>query len=160
MTVDRITGPLDGANLRIGIVQSRFNVDLCDGLREACLAELARLGVSDSGTLVVSVPGALEIATALSQLGRSGEFDALIALGAIVKGDTYHFEVVCNESAAGVTRVALDLGLPIANAILTTYTEAQAEERVQVKGREAAQVAVEMANLAASIDALSDGAGE
>ena len=147
MTVDRITGPLDGANLRIGIVQSRFNVDLCDGLREACLAELARLGVSDSDTLVVSVPGALEIATALSQLGRSGEFDALIALGAIVKGDTYHFEVVCNESAAGVTRVALDLGLPIANAILTTYTEAQAEERAAVKGAEAAQVAVEMASL-------------
>ncbi len=157
MTVDRITGALEGAQLRIGVVQSRFNVALCDTLREACLAELALLGVSEADTLIVTVPGALEIPTALLHLGRSGEFDALIALGAIVKGDTYHFEVVCNESAAGVTRVALELGLPIANAILTTYTDAQAEERAAVKGAEAAQVAVEMANLAAAIDALSDG---
>ena len=160
MTVDRITGPLQGTHLRIGIVQSRFNVALCDTLRDACLAELSRLGVGEADTLVVTVPGALEIPTALARLGQSGEFDALIALGAIVKGDTYHFEVVCNESAAGVTRGALDLGLPVANAILTTYTEAQAEERAAVKGAEAAQVAVEMANLVAAIEALSDGGAE
>lgn len=156
MTVDRITGALDGADLRVGIVQSRFNLEVCEGLRDACLAELARLGVAEADILVCTVPGALEIPTALLQLGRSGEFDVLIALGAVIKGDTYHFEVVCNESAAGVSRVALELGLPVANAILTTYTEAQALERSAEKGADAGRVAVEMANLATAIDAISD----
>ncbi|MGE0802972.1 MAG: 6,7-dimethyl-8-ribityllumazine synthase [Lautropia sp.] len=156
MTVDRITGALDGDQLRVGIVQSRFNADICEGLRDACLAQLQALGVATADTLLCTVPGALEIPTALQQLGRSGEFDALIALGAVVKGDTYHFEVVCNESAAGVTRVALELGLPVANAILTAYTEEQARARMAEKGAEAARVAVEMANLAAAIEAISD----
>jgi len=156
MTVDQITGDHDGADLRVGIVQARFNPAICDGLREACLAELLRLGVAEADTLLCSVPGALEIPTALLQLGRSGEFDALIALGAVVKGETYHFEIVCNESAAGVSRVALELGIPIANAILTAYNDEQALSRATEKGAEAARVAVEMANLAAAIDSLAE----
>ena len=106
--------------------------------------------------LLCSVPGALEIPTALLQLGRSGEFDVLIALGAVIKGDTYHFEVVSNESASGVSRVALELGIPVANAILTAYTEEQAQVRAREKGAEAARVAVEMANLAAAIESLGE----
>lgn len=155
MSVDMIVGEHDGAELRIGVVQSRFNAPVCDALRESCVAELARLGVADGDVLVASVPGALEIPLALMHLGRSGEFDALIALGCVVKGDTYHFEVVCNESAAGVTRVALDLGIPVANAILTAYTDEQAHARAREKGAEAARVAVEMANLGGMIDDLA-----
>jgi 6,7-dimethyl-8-ribityllumazine synthase len=156
MTVDLITGDHDGADLRVGIVQARFNPAIGDALREACLAELLNLGVVEADTLLCSVPGALEIPIALLQLGRSGEFDVLIALGAVVKGETYHFEVVSNESAAGVSRVALELGIPIANAILTTYTEEQALARAAEKGAEAARVAVEMANLAAAIESLAE----
>ena len=156
MSVDVITGELDGADLRVGIVQARFNPAICDGLREACLAELRALGVAEADTLLCSVPGSLEIPGVLLQLGRSGEFDALIALGAVVKGETYHFEIVCNESAGGVSRVALELGIPVANAILTTYTEEQALARAAEKGAEAARVAVEMANLAAAIESLAE----
>ncbi len=157
MTVDQITGGHEGADLRVGIVQARFNEAIGNGLREACLAELLALGVAEADTLLCSVPGALEIPTALLQLGRSGEFDVLIALGAVIKGDTYHFEVVSNESAAGVSRVALELGIPVANAILTTYTEEQALARATEKGAEAARVAVEMANLVAAIESIAEG---
>jgi 6,7-dimethyl-8-ribityllumazine synthase len=156
MSVDVLTGDQDGSDLRVGIVQARFNPAIGDALRDACLAQLRELGVAEADTLLCSVPGALEIPTVLLQLGRSGEFDALIALGAVVKGETYHFEVVSNESAAGVSRVALELGIPVANAILTTYTEEQAIARAAEKGAEAARVAVEMANLAASIDSLAE----
>ncbi|HZH07231.1 MAG TPA: 6,7-dimethyl-8-ribityllumazine synthase, partial [Lautropia sp.] len=129
---------------------------ICDALSSACLAELLALGVAEADTLLCNVPGALEIPTALLQLGRSGEFDVLIALGSVVKGETYHFEVVSNESAAGVSRVALELGIPIANAILTTYTEEQAVARATEKGAEAARVAVEMANLSAAIESIAE----
>jgi len=156
MTVDVITGDHRGADLRVGIVQARFNPAIGDGLRDACLAELLALGVAEADTLLCSVPGALEIPTALLQLGRSGEFDVLIALGAVIKGETYHFEIVSNESAAGVSRVALELGIPVANAILTTYDEAQAIARAAEKGAEAARVAVEMANLAAAIESIAE----
>jgi 6,7-dimethyl-8-ribityllumazine synthase len=156
MSVDVLTGDQDGADLRVGIVQARFNPAIGDALRDACLAELLALGVAEADTLLCSVPGALEIPPVLLHLGRSGEFDALIALGAVVKGDTYHFEVVCNESAAGVSRVALELGIPVANAILTTYTDEQAMARAAEKGAEAARVAVEMANLAAAIESIAE----
>jgi 6,7-dimethyl-8-ribityllumazine synthase len=156
MSVDVLTGELDGAELRVGIVQARFNPAIGDALRDACLGQLRELGVAESDTLLCSVPGALEIPTVLLQLGRSGEFDVLIALGAVIKGETYHFEVVSNESAAGVSRVALELGIPVANAILTTYTEEQALARAAEKGAEAARVAVEMANLAAAIESLAE----
>lgn len=147
---------LDGTGLRVGIVQSRFNEDVCTQLRTACVAELERLGVAGSDVLLVSVPGALEIPVALAKLAQSGQFDALIALGAVIRGETYHFELVANESGAGISRVALDFGLPVANAVLTTENDAQALARVAAKGREAASAAVEMANLCGALDELAD----
>lgn len=138
---------LDGEDLRIGIVQARFNADITDALAKACLAELEALGVSPKHIKHVTVPGALEVPTALQAMAESERYDALIALGCIIRGETYHFELVANESGAGVTRVALDSELPIANAILTVEDEAQAWARADDKGRDAARVAVEMANL-------------
>jgi len=141
------SAPLDGAGLRIGIVRARFNDALTRALAEACLSELAALGVLASHIRQVQVPGALEIAVALKALAETEDYDALIALGCIIRGETYHFELVANESGAGVTRVALDHLLPVANAILTVENEAQAWARAGEKGRDAARVAVEMANL-------------
>jgi 6,7-dimethyl-8-ribityllumazine synthase len=138
---------LDGAALRIGIVQARFNAALTDRLARACTDELAALGVAAKDIEHVTVPGALEVPIALQALALRQEFNALIALGCIVRGETYHFELVSNESGAGVSRVSLDHEIPIANAILTVETEAQAWARADEKGRDAARVAVEMANL-------------
>ena len=138
---------IDGRSLRIGIVQARFNAALTDTLARACLAELGTLGVTAKHIKHVTVPGALEIALALFALAETEDFDALIALGCIIRGETYHFELVANESGAGVTRVSLDHEIPIANAILTVESEAQAWARADEKGRDAARVAVEMANL-------------
>lgn len=143
---------LDGSGLRIGVVQARFNPEITDGLWDACRETLLSLGVEQDDILHLSVPGALEIPVALQRLATTGEFDALIALGAVIKGGTYHFELVCNESAAGVTRVSLDFAVPIANAVLTTYTDAQARDRIQEKGADAARVAVEMAGLMLDLD--------
>ena len=138
---------LNGKGMRIGIVQSRFNPVVCEGLLGACRSQLLQLGVSDADITLATVPGALEIPLVLQQMAGSGNFDALIAMGAVIRGDTFHFEVVSNESARCVSDVQLDNGLPIANAILTTDTDEQAEERMIIKGEEAAQVAIEMANL-------------
>jgi len=140
-------GELIGEGLRIGIVRARFNDSVTAKIAEACLAELDRLEVDAGDVRHVSVPGALEIAVALKALADSGDYDALIAIGCVIRGETYHFELVSNESGAGVTRVALDHRLPVANAILTVDTEAQAWARAEEKGRDAARVAVEMANL-------------
>jgi len=139
--------PLDGEGLRIAIVRARFNDAITRKLEEACLAELAVLGVAGKHVRQVSVPGALEIPLALKALAESEEHDALVALGCVIRGETYHFELVANESGAGVTRVALDHQVPVANAILTVENEAQAWARAEDKGRDAARVAVEMANL-------------
>lgn len=138
---------LAGDGLRVGIVRARFNDEITAQLANACLAELAALGVAQRDIVHYTVPGALEIPVALKALADSGEYDALVAIGCVIRGETYHFELVANESGAGVTRVSLDHQLPIANAILTVDTEAQALARAAEKGREAARVAVEMANL-------------
>ena len=138
---------LIGRDLRIGIVQARFNAAITDKLAEACLAEFAALGVAAKHIRHVKVPGALEISVALMAMADSEDYDALVALGCIIRGETYHFELVANESGAGVSRVALDHQVPVANAILTVENEAQAWARVEEKGRDAARVAVEMANL-------------
>ena len=138
---------LDGKKLRIGIVQARFNADITDALDEACLSELMQLGVKAKNVTLVQVPGALEIPLALQALADRLHYDALIALGCIIRGETYHFELVANESGAGVTRIALDHALPIANAILTVDNIKQAKERQIEKGVDAARVAVEMALL-------------
>ena len=136
-----------GHGLRVGIVRCRFNEEVGRALLHACHARLLELGVSDDDITLVSVPGALEAPLALQTLADSGEFDALIALGAVIRGETYHFELVSNESAAGITRVQLESGIPIANGILTTEDDPQAEVRAPVKGRDCAEVAVEMACL-------------
>ncbi|MBX3605303.1 MAG: 6,7-dimethyl-8-ribityllumazine synthase [Piscinibacter sp.] len=138
---------LDGQDLRIGIVQARFNAAITDKLAECCLAELRALGVAERHIRHVRVPGALEVPLALLALADSDDYDALIALGCIIRGETYHFELVANESGAGVTRVSLDHQIPIANAILTVENEAQAWARAEEKGRDAARVAIEMASL-------------
>jgi 6,7-dimethyl-8-ribityllumazine synthase len=140
---------LQGQGLRIGLVQARFNADITNALAAACTSELRALGVEQITHL--KVPGALEVASALQALAAQQRFDALIALGCIIRGETYHFELVANESGAAVTRVGLDHRLPIANAILTTEDLAQAQARQDEKGRDAARVAVEMARLLQSL---------
>ena len=138
---------LNGAGLRIGIVQSRFNPVVGESLLGACRMQLEKHGVKDGDITLATVPGALEIPLVLLRMAETGNYDALIALGAVIRGETYHFEVVSNESARGVGDVQLASGIPVANAILTTDTDEQAEERMNVKGEEAAEVAIEMANL-------------
>lgn len=160
MTVGIYETNLDGADLRIGIVQARFNEDVCHGLISACLAELKHLGVEDEDILHVTVPGALEIPLALQKMAETMQFDALIAIGAVIRGETYHFELVSNESGAGITRVGLDAGIPIANAVLTTDNDEQAEARMEEKGTDAARVAVEMANLSIALEELAETTSE
>lgn len=138
---------LDGAGLRIGMVMSRFNGDIGEGLLSACTDELKRLGVASVDMMIATVPGALELPLVLATMAESGRFDALIALGCVIRGETYHFEIVSNESARGIIAVQLKTGLPIANAVLTTEDDDQALVRMAQKGREAAQAAIEMANL-------------
>ena len=142
---------LQGSGLRIGIVRARFNESVTQALCEACRAGLDSMGVRSGDIEEVTVAGALEVPLALQALARSGRFDALVALGCIIRGETYHFELVANESGAGVTRVGLDHHLPIANAILTVENEEQARARQHEKGRDAAAVAVEMALLLRSL---------
>ena len=154
MTVGTYESNFDGAGLRVGIVQARFNADVGHGLLSSCLAELKRLGVADEDILHITVPGALEIPLALQKMADSQQFDALVALGAVIRGETYHFELVSNESGAGITRIGLDYGMPIANAVLTTENDAQAEVRMAEKGSDAAKVAVEMANLVLALEEL------
>jgi len=140
-------GELTGEGLRVGIVRARFNDAVTSSIVAACYAELDRLDVDPDDIKHVVVPGALEIPLALKAMANSGDFDALIALGCVIRGETYHFELVANQSAAGVMRVALDTPIVIANAILTVENEEQAWARASEKGRDAARVAVEMANL-------------
>jgi 6,7-dimethyl-8-ribityllumazine synthase len=143
---------LNGAGLRIGLIMSRFNLDVCEGLLSACSAELRRHGVRAEDMVLVTVPGALEIPLAAQKLARSGRVEAICALGAVIRGETYHFEVVSDQSAAGLARVQLDSGVPVANGILTTDDESQAEARMSEKGADVARTAIEMANLLRILD--------
>ena len=138
---------LDGAGLRVGIVMARFNLPICEALLSSCVNELKRLGVADADMTIANVPGALEVPLVLQTMAQSGCFDALVALGAVIRGDTYHFEVVSNDACRAIMEVQLDTGVPIANGILTCDTDEQAEVRTQPKGSDCAQAAVEMANL-------------
>jgi len=149
----RIAPSTAGAGLRVGIVVSRFNPAIGDGLLAGALRALGEAGVADNDILVVSVPGALETPLALQRLAQTGDFEALVALGAVIRGETYHFEIVANESAAGVSSVMLEFGLAIGNGILTCDTDEQALARMDRKGYEAAQAALEIANL---LDAITD----
>ncbi len=151
-----VTAGLDGRGLRIGIVRARFNETVTRALEKACVSALHEMGVQAQDIHCATVPGALEVPLALQGMAESGRFDALVALGCIIRGETYHFELVANESGAGVTRVGLDHHIPIANAILTVEDGEQARIRQEEKGRDAAVVAVEMTRLLASLAALDD----
>ena len=146
---------LRGNDLRIGIVMSRFNIEVSEGLLGACTAELMKRGVQEPDMLLVTVPGALEIPLTLQKMALTDQFDALIALGAVIRGETYHFEIVSNQSASGLSAVQLDTGIPVANGILTTETDDQALARMSRKGSEAAQVAIEMANLLRQLEEVT-----
>jgi 6,7-dimethyl-8-ribityllumazine synthase len=145
--VREIEKNLNGKGMQVGIVLSRFNSDIGEGLLTACKSELLKLGVESDDITIATVPGALETPLILQHMALSEKYDALIALGAIIRGETYHFEVVSNESARGISEVQLNTGVPVANAVLTTEDDDQAIARMHIKGAEAAQVAVEMYNL-------------
>lgn len=147
MSLREIEPNLNGSGLCVGIALSRFNEDIGEGLRSGCLTALEKMGVASANITLVTVPGALELSLALQALAQSGKYDALIALGAVIRGETYHFEIVSNESARGIIDVQLNTGIPIANAVLTTENDDQALARMLQKGAEAAQAAIEMANL-------------
>jgi 6,7-dimethyl-8-ribityllumazine synthase len=147
---------LNGEGLHIGIVRARFNEEIGQAEQDACLEELEKLGVDERDVMLITVPGALELGVTLARMAETYEFDALIALGAVIRGETYHFELVSNEMAAAITRISVETGIPIANGVLTTDTDEQAEARAPGKGRDCAQVAVEMANLVAALEPESD----
>lgn len=146
-SINEIQPNTNGNGLRIGIAMSRFNMEVCEGLLSAAVAALVKAGVSENDVVIATAPGALELPLILKKMGESGKFDGLIALGAVIRGDTYHFEIVSNEMAAGISRVTLDTGVPIANGVLTTNTDHQATSRMTEKGREAALCAIEMVHL-------------
>jgi 6,7-dimethyl-8-ribityllumazine synthase len=150
--VKRIPPEVTGSHLRLAIVQSRFNPAIGDGLLAGAARALREAGVAEDRVTMVTVPGALESPLALQQLAQTGDYDALVVLGAVIRGETYHFEIVANESAAGVSSVALEFGIPVGNGILTCETDAQAEARMDQKGYEATLAAIEMANLLRAID--------
>ena len=151
-SIDRLEPNLDGKGLRIGIVVSRFNPEVGEALLAACTAALTKHGVLARDIRVITVPGALEVPLALQKMANTGKYDALIALGAVIRGETYHFEIVANESAGGITTVGLDTGVPVANGILTTENDDQAAARVSQKGADCAAAAIEMANLLKRIE--------
>ena len=152
--VKRITPNASGAGRRVGIVVSRFNSQIGDMLLAGALRACVESGVAEPDIVVVTVPGALEAPLALQRLAQAGDCDALVALGAVVRGETYHFDIVANESASGVAGVQLEFGIPIGNGILTTENEEQARVRADAKGFEAAQAALEVANLLDAIDEI------
>ncbi len=152
MPVKRLPSAVRGEGRRIGIVVSRFNAPIGDTLLDGAVRALAGAGVAENDITIVSVPGALEAPLALQRLAQTGDFDALVALGAVIRGETYHFEIVANESAAGLSSVQLEFGIPIGNGILTTDTDAQANARAATKGGDAALAALELANILDAID--------
>ena len=145
--IEELEPDTNGAGLRIGIVMGRFNIDVGDGLLSSCTAGLVKHGVAQKDMRIVTVPGALDIPLTLTRMAQSGKYDALIALGAVIRGDTYHFEIVSNESSRGITEVQLATGVPIANGILTTENDDQADVRMAQKGLDCAIAAIEMARL-------------
>ena len=152
MPIRRIPANTQGVGRRVGVVLSRFNPGIGDLMLAGALRAIKEAGVADRNVTIATVPGALETPLALQRLAQSGDFDALVALGAVIRGETYHFEIVANESARGVADVQIEFGIPIGNGILTTDTDEQALLRCEAKGFEAAQAALELANLLEAID--------
>ncbi len=151
-TIFEYPADLSGKGLAIGIVMSRFNQDIGEALLAACVAELRRLDVQDEDIDLATVAGALEIPLALQNMAQSDRYDALIALGAVIRGETYHFEIVANDSSRGILDVQLDTGIPIANGVLTCENEEQAHARTREKGADCARTAIEMVNLLRVMD--------
>jgi len=151
--IEEVEPPRSGTGLRIGIAMARFNEQVGEGLLSACTQALRKHGVRDADMLIVTVPGALELPLVLQRMAQSRRFDALIALGAVIRGETYHFEIVSNESASGITCVQLDTGIPIANGVLTCDTDGQAEARMAEKGADCAAAAIEMVHLLRAVGA-------
>ncbi len=145
--IEEVEPEFAGAGLKIGVVMSRFNIEVGEGLLSSCTAALLKHDVAPDDIRVVTVPGALEAPLALQKMAQSGKYDALIALGTVIRGETYHFEIVSNEMASGITSVQLDTGVPIANGILTTDNDDQALARMMQKGADCAMAAIEMVNL-------------
>jgi 6,7-dimethyl-8-ribityllumazine synthase len=152
MAIRRIASNTRAEHMRVGIVLSRFNAEIGEVLLQGALRALTEAGVAESAIAVVTVPGALEAPLALQRMAQTGDYDALVALGAVIRGETYHFEIVANESAAGVASVQLEFGIPIGNGILTTDTDDQATARADAKGHDATLAALEMANALTAID--------
>jgi 6,7-dimethyl-8-ribityllumazine synthase len=152
MAIRRIASNTRAEHMRVGIVLSRFNAEIGEVLLQGALRAINEAGVAESAITVVTVPGALEAPLALQRMAQTGDYDALVALGAVIRGETYHFEIVANESAAGVASVQLEFGIPIGNAILTTDTDDQAKARADAKGHDATLAALEMANALTAID--------
>jgi 6,7-dimethyl-8-ribityllumazine synthase len=152
MAIRRIAPNTRAEHMRVGIVLSRFNGEIGEVLLQGALRGLNEAGVAESAIAVVTVPGALEAPLALQRMAQTGDYDALVALGAVIRGETYHFEIVANESAAGVASVQLEFGIPIGNGILTTDTDDQAKARADAKGHDATLAALEMANALNAID--------
>ena len=152
MPIKRIASNIRGQGRHVAIVLSRFNASVGDGLFSGALRGLREAGVGEGDITVVTVPGALEIPLAAQRFAQGGDYDAIVALGAVIRGETYHFEIVANESASGLSSVQLEFGIPIGNGVLTTENDAQALQRAEVKGFEAAQAALELANLLDAID--------
>jgi 6,7-dimethyl-8-ribityllumazine synthase len=150
----RIEPNVDGARRRVAVVQARFNPQIGAGLLAGAMRALKEAHVDEARVTIVTVPGALEVPLALQRLAQTRRFDALVALGAVFRGDTYHFDIVANESAAGVASVQLEFGIPIGNGLLTCDTDAQAEARMDAKGFEAVMASLELANL---LDAIGGG---
>ena len=150
--IEELEPDLNGSGLAVGIVLSRFNAEIGEGLLSSCTSTLLKQGVAEEDVRIITVPGALEAPLALQKMAQSGEFDALIALGAVVRGETYHFEIVANESCSGIASVQLETGVPIANGILTTENDDQARARMMQKGADCALAAIEMANLLKVLD--------
>jgi 6,7-dimethyl-8-ribityllumazine synthase len=156
LKITAITQNLAGGGLRIGIVQSRFNEPIVKQMNVACLNALLAHGVAADDIHHVSVPGALEIPLTLQTMALTDQYDALIAIGAVIRGETYHFEIVSNDSSRGVMDVMLETGIPVANGILTCNTDEQALARVAEKGADCATAAIEMANALKAINGLKD----
>jgi 6,7-dimethyl-8-ribityllumazine synthase len=152
MPARRMTPRIAGTARRVGIVLSRFNPEIGEGLLASALRGLGEAGIDEKDVVIASVPGALEAPIVLQRMAQSGDFDALVALGAVIRGETYHFDIVANESARGVSEVALQFGIPVGNGILTCDTDEQARARMDAKGFEAAQAALEIANLLDDLD--------
>lgn len=150
-TMKTLIPNLNGKDLKIGIVQARFSNEIGSAMLAVTHKRLLELGVADEDITVATVPGALEVPLVLQNMAASETYDALIAIGTVIRGETYHFELVSNESGSGISRVGLDFNIPIANAILTTENDSQAHSRVHSKASEAAEVAVEIANLLRNI---------